>query len=104
VQIYSEPVRQSVANRLLEVRLVGKPGNPTAVGARITVRAKGAAHSQSAEVTSGSGYLGQSEPARWFGLGALDSASPVEVEVRWPDGTTSKTASTAGARRVVVQQ
>ncbi len=104
VQIYSEPVRQSVPNRLLEVRLVGKPGNPTAVGARITVRAKDAARSQSAEVTSGSGYLGQSEPARWFGLGALDSASPVEVEVRWPDGTTSKTASTAGARRIVVQQ
>lgn len=102
--LYSEPVVQNPSHRLLEVRLVGKPGNLPAVGAKITVKLKGAAHGQSAEITCGAGYLGQSEPARWFGLGAVDATAPVEVEVRWPDGTKSNTPSTAGARRVVVRR
>jgi hypothetical protein len=104
IQIYSEPGASNTPNRMLEVRLVGRPGNHTAAGAMITVRLKETKKAQSAEVTIGSGYLGQSEPARWFGLGAVAPTAPVEVEVRWPDGKTSRQNTTAGARRLVIRR
>lgn len=104
MQLFSEPAAQNETNRLLEVRLVGKPGNLSATGARITVKARGAPRGQTAEITSGSGYLGQSEAARWFGLGPVPAETLVDVTVRWPNGSTTTSASTAGARRTVVQQ
>ena len=44
---------------MLVVRLRGKPGNPTAVGARVSVVARDGMR-QTAEVTAGAGYLSQS--------------------------------------------
>ncbi len=69
------------------VRLNGPPGNPTAVGARISLeRADGAA--ETCEVFAGSGYYSQSTPACFFGYPASDP--PSRIRVRWPTGATGE--------------
>lgn len=74
---------ESVAGRSLAVRLKGPPGNPTGVGARVTVvYADG--RQQTAEVYAGSGYLSQSSATLFFGRDGLR-----EIRVRWPDGAKS---------------
>ncbi|NRB28540.1 MAG: VCBS repeat-containing protein, partial [Roseibacillus sp.] len=49
LMIFSEPPAREQTNRLLEVRLVGKPGNLPAVGSRITVRQEETRQSQTCE-------------------------------------------------------
>jgi hypothetical protein len=65
------------------VRLVGPPGNPTGVGAQITVDLADGS-TQTCEVFAGSGYYSQSTPACFFG--ASDSNPPTKIKVRWPTG------------------
>jgi hypothetical protein len=65
------------------VRLHGPPGNPTGVGARISVAyADGSV--RTAEVAAGSGYYSQSAPVCFFGY--RSSNPPGTVRVRWPSG------------------
>jgi hypothetical protein len=73
--------------RILSVRLKGKSGNPTAVGARVTV-VRDDGLRQTAEVAAGGGYLSQQSPTLWFGLGPAAAAE--SIEVRWPDGKSSR--------------
>ncbi len=74
------------------VALHGAPGNPTAVGARLTLQlADGSL--QSAEISAGSGYLSQSSATVFFGY--PDSALPVRLKVRWPGGHETEHALTA---------
>ena len=68
----------------LAVRLVGPPGNPTAVGARLQLTSQDAAP-QVREVTAGSGYLSQSSAISFF----APVAAEAELSVRWPDGNTT---------------
>jgi hypothetical protein len=72
--------------RALRVSLRGSAGNPTAVGARITLEVSGGA-TQTAEVRCGSGYWSQSSAACFFGYSA--SAPPVSARVHWPSGTVT---------------
>ena len=65
------------------VALRGRPGNPTAIGSRVTVKL-GDGTTQSAEVHAGGGYLSQSTSGLTFGLG--ERARITSIEVRWPDG------------------
>ena len=65
------------------VALRGAPGNPTAVGARLTLLL-GNGSTQTAEVSAGSGYLSQSSATTFFGYPV--SAPPVSLRIRWPDG------------------
>ena len=82
---------------LLLVDLDGPPGNPSAVGARVTVtRPDGV--TQMAEVTAGGGYLSQGPPTLRFGMGP--STGEVSVVVRWPDGTSTSQRVPALAGRV----
>jgi hypothetical protein len=71
--------------RHLVVRLADAPGNPTAVGARVTVEMSNGTQ-QTAEVTAGGGYLSQNSGELFFGLGPLQAK---QIIVRWPDGTSS---------------
>ncbi len=64
----------------LRVRLHGLPGNPTAIGARVTVTA-GDGRQMVAEVTAGHGYLSQSTARIW-----LAGSGWERIDVRWPDG------------------
>jgi enediyne biosynthesis protein E4 len=71
------------------VRLNGPVGNPTGVGARITVEfADGS--SQAAEVYAGSGYYSQSSPECFFGY--PEGNPPRKITVRWPSGATTQYA------------
>jgi hypothetical protein len=76
------PGRRSVA-----IRLHGPNGNPTGVGARITVEMPDGT-SESSDVAAGSGYYSESGPACYFGY--PEGAPPKVVRVRWPSGTTSE--------------
>ena len=103
LQVYSEPGARTAANKFLEVRLAGLPGNSTAVGARVRVAHAGGKSPQTLEMSAGSGYLGQSQPSLWFGLGPVEDTTPLEITVRWPDGTTSRKEVTAGEKRVTIR-
>jgi hypothetical protein len=64
----------------LEVELVGVKTNRDAVGARISLRAKG--QGQIREVVLGDGYGSQNSLRQHFGLG--DAATVDELTVKWP--------------------
>jgi hypothetical protein len=73
-------------SRPITVRLTGRKGNPTAIGARVTVRLSNEA-TQTAEVQAGGGYLSQSSPTLAFGRAGAEVRA---IEVRWPDGTSTR--------------
>jgi hypothetical protein len=70
----------------LALQLRGPAGNPTAVGARVTVdRADGS--TLVAEVYAGSGHYSQSGGTVFVGY--PDGAAPRKLHVRWPSGQTT---------------
>jgi enediyne biosynthesis protein E4 len=85
--------------RSLSVSLRGAAGNPTGVGARVTVRMTDGS-ARVAETYAGSGYYAQSAPACFFGYG--DSNPPVEIIVRWPAGNSSKHEVPARSNRLIL--
>jgi hypothetical protein len=76
----------------LRISLRGPAGNPTCVGARITVELADGS-TQTSEVYAGSGYYSQSTAACYFGY--PDSNPPKKVRVRWPSGAASEHDVTA---------
>jgi hypothetical protein len=70
----------------LRVVLHGPAGNPTAVGARVTLELQDGS-TQTSEVMAGSGYASQSTAALFFGW--PDSNPPKQLRIRWPSGQTS---------------
>jgi hypothetical protein len=76
----------AAAGRFLLVEMDGTTGNHHGVGARIVVRQRsgsGPARAQIREVRTASSYLSQGALAAHFGL---ESAAPVELEIRFPGG------------------
>jgi enediyne biosynthesis protein E4 len=67
----------------VSVRLKGKAGNPSAIGALVTLTTSDG-KSQTAEVQAGSGYLSQGSSALAFGLPAGTTVKALAV--RWPGG------------------
>ncbi len=89
-----EPGRRSFS-----VALRGGAGNPTAVGARITVELSDGTQ-QTSEVIAGTGYYSQSTPDCFFGY--PEATPPRGIRVRWPSGATTEHAYPAGASTVVL--
>jgi hypothetical protein len=87
--------------RSLCVRLKGLPGNPTAVGARVTALFVDGT-SEVDEIHAGSGYYSQSAAACFFGYG--EGSPPRKVVVRWPSGATSEHAVPQGSADLVLSQ
>jgi hypothetical protein len=83
------------------IRLKGLPGNPTAVGARISVELADGT-SRTSEVYAGSGYYSQSTAGCFFGYG--DGSPPRKVIVRWPSGLTSEHAVPLGSVNLALSQ
>jgi hypothetical protein len=71
-----------------QVRLQGRPGNPTAVGAQLRLELTDRTV-QVAEITAGGGYYSQSAGGVFFGW--PEGNPPRRLSVRWPDGSTSDT-------------
>ena len=88
-------------NRIVKVRLKGKRGNPTAVGARVRLfRDDG--KSQTTEIYAGGGYLSQSSNNLIFGLG--ESGKVKKIEVVWPDGSHTRYTKNLDGRAIKLTQ
>lgn len=85
-------------NASLAVRLQGLPGNPGAVDARMTLE-RYDGHRQTSEIYAGSGYLSQSSPTRFFGLGTAEAK---HLWVRWPDGSETRHPAGPGPNLILV--
>ena len=78
--------------RTFRVKLKGQPGNPHAIGAKVQIQTTPDAPIQTAEIYAGSGYLSQSAPELYFSAGQAKDLH--QVNIRWPDGKTTKAANT----------
>jgi hypothetical protein len=83
----------------LRIQLRGPAGNPTAVGARITVELADGA-TETGEIYAGSGYYSQSTSACFFGY--PDANPPKRIRVRWPGGATSEHDVPSGASNLTL--
>jgi len=83
------PGRKSVC-----IFLHGPAGNPTGIGAKITLEFKDGT-AKSSEVYAGSGYYSQSSAACFFGYS--NENPPQLVSVRWPSGKTTQHAFPPGS-------
>lgn len=79
--------QQADREKILKLHVHGPPGNPNAIGARVTVRT-GDGRTQTSEIYAGGSYLSQSSNELFFGLGANPQVE--EVTISWPDGTRSQ--------------
>ncbi len=85
--------------RKLRIQLAGPPGNPEAIGARVTVTA-GEHTGRTIEVRSGGGGLAQS--ARGISVWIGDNSMPADVQIRWPDGLETRARASAGVDPVQI--
>jgi hypothetical protein len=83
----------------LRLQLLGPAGNPTAVGARITLELADGS-TETGEVYAGSGYYSQSTAACFFGY--PDSNLPRKIRVRWPTGVISEHEIPSGASNLTL--
>ncbi len=93
--------RGAAGGRPFRVSLRGARGNPTGVGARVTLELSSGAR-QTAEVFCGSGYFSQSSPDCFFGC--PEGAEPSRVEVRWPTGAVTTHPASGQGPTMVVQE
>ena len=80
----------------LQLHLKGRGANPSAIGAKVTVKAGGLV--QVDEVRSGSSYLCQNDLRLFFGLGDREVVD--RVEIRWPLGRR-QTLTGLGANQIL---
>ena len=90
---------EQAKNHTLDIALRDERGNRFGVGARIMVK-DGHGQSQLRELKFGGGFLSFDAPVAHFGLGGQASAE--SVEVRWPNGETTKIEREFSADRLYV--
>lgn len=88
---------QQTGHHWLRVQLRGRPPNPLAIGARVTLTAGGL--TQTRELFPARGYLSSVELPLTFGLGTLDRVD--SLAIRWPD-STEQTLVPADIDRVLI--
>ncbi len=91
----------SNGNHWLELRLVGKPGNLQAIGARVTVHTAGGRQTQQVGLNDGA-FFSQGHYRLYFGLGKHPRADLMTV--RWPDGQVQELRDVEGNRLQVIRQ
>ena len=77
---------------ILSLQLQGKAPNVDAIGARVRLVRKAGQAAQTQQICAGGGYLSQSSPRLFFGLGEAGRAGIERIEVVWPSNrkTTHK--------------
>jgi hypothetical protein len=88
-------------NHWLQLRLVGKPGNPQAIGARVTVRTADGQQTQQVGLNDGA-FFSQGHYRLYFGLGP--HARVDRMQIRWPDGQVQELTGVEGDRLQVIRQ
>lgn len=91
---------QQLGHAWIRVRLVGKAGNPEALGASVRVKAGG--RNQWRTQTTTRSYLSSSEAVLTFGLGSAREIE--ELEVVWPDGTRQTVTGATAGKVMTVRQ
>jgi hypothetical protein len=81
------------------IRLRGPAGNPTGVGARVTLELADGTRSMR-EIHAGAGYYSQSTAACFFGWN--NGNPPRTAHVRWTSGSTSQHAVPAGSTLLII--
>ncbi|MEL6200309.1 MAG: ASPIC/UnbV domain-containing protein, partial [Pseudomonadota bacterium] len=84
----------------LRVALQGAAPNTDAIGAVVTLVT--GAQRQTRTVMPTRSYLSQVEPVLTFGLGASPTVD--RIDVRWPDGTTTRVGTTVADQLVLISQ
>jgi len=95
--------RGNKAGHWLELKLLGnvaKRSNRDAIGSRLRVTAGG--KTQHLEAKRGQGFLGNFDPRLHVGLGG--NTGPVDIEITWPNGETTRTTVDAVDRVVEIAQ
>ncbi len=82
--------------RGLRIRLKGRPGNPTGLGAILRPLRSGKAGALQS-ITAGGGYWAQPSQVQVIG-----GECPDALEVHWPDGRTTREPVTPGAKEVLM--
>ncbi len=100
----AEYLNDGNSNHYLNVACVGERSNRNSIGARVRIKATigGTPRWQMREITSYTGYCGQTEPTAWFGLG--DATSVDSVEIHWPSGVTGVLTNIAGDQTLTVRE
>ncbi|HEY4247068.1 MAG TPA: FG-GAP-like repeat-containing protein [Lacunisphaera sp.] len=81
------------------VRLHGPAGNPTGIGARVTLELKnGSTHVS--EICAGSGYFSQSAAACFFGWS--DDSPPAKIRIAWPSGISTEHSVPLGSTVLIL--
>jgi enediyne biosynthesis protein E4 len=80
--------------------LIGTPPNTDAIGAIVTAYAGDV--EQTRIVQSGTSYISQNDMRQHFGLGS--AAQVDELEVLWPDGTTTTMSDVKANQIVTIRQ
>jgi ASPIC and UnbV/FG-GAP-like repeat len=88
-------------NHWLELRLVGKPGNPQAIGARVVLQTADGQQTQQVGLNDGA-FFSQGHYRLYFGLGAHARAD--RLTIRWPDGQVQELKDVEGGRLQVIKQ
>ena len=83
----------------LRIQLHGPAGNPTEIGARITIELMDGT-TQVSEVYAGSGYYSQSTAACFFGF--PDSNPPKKISVHWPSGLVTEHGIPPGSDALIL--
>jgi hypothetical protein len=84
----------------LLVKLKGSGANTDAIGAVVTARA--GTLSQTRVVQSGTSYISQNDMRLHFGIGAATQID--SLDVRWPDGTTSKMTNVKSNQVITIKK
>ena len=88
-------------NHWLELRLAGKPGNPQAIGARVTLRTADVQQTQQVGLNDGA-FFSQGHYRLYFGLGRQARAD--RITIRWPDGEVQELQGVEGDRLQLIKQ
>ena len=88
-------------NHWLQVRLIGKPGNAQAIGARVTLETTDGQQTQVVGLNDGA-FFSQGHYRLYFGLGSHTRADLMTI--RWPDGQGQELKAVEGDRLHVIRQ
>lgn len=86
--------------RVYNVRLEGAKGNPTALGARVTLHLADGSR-KTAEIYAAEGYLSQSPAQLTFGVG---TGKVQTIEIHWPDGSSASVDAPSEGNFVIIEQ
>ena len=88
-------------NHWLQARLVGNPGNPQAIGARVTLETAEGPQTQVVGLNDGA-FFSQGHYRLYFGLGAHPRADTMRI--RWPDGNVEEFKDVEGDTLHVIRE